>query len=134
MRLKIIVIEKKRIIVDTLRNTLKKHYAFRSISNIEEISKFTDSFQPDIVILGEITMVLKDAIKYIRRVFPNSKIILLYRDEPSKERILENIIAGIDGYIPSGWGIKEIKKGLEYLLKEGILYYSGKTGPLFRLI
>ncbi|MFH1823621.1 MAG: response regulator transcription factor [Candidatus Firestonebacteria bacterium] len=118
--MKILIIENSEIIIDALKNIFKERYTVKSVFDIKDAAKVND-FQPDVVFLGETTVDERGAIKCVKDMFSNSKVVLIYEHEDSKEGILRNIIAGADGYIPSKWGVEKIENAMKYLLKEGVL-------------
>lgn len=125
-KIKVLVIHNTKAFCGTLKNILKKDYIVKCTEEIDKISGFVGNFQPEIIVLGETDKETKEVIKYVKNIFPNSKVLLLH--EISKERILEYVRAGADGYIRSNWKSKELKTAISWLFKDSYLYPRKTAG------
>ncbi|MEK6646250.1 MAG: response regulator transcription factor [Candidatus Firestonebacteria bacterium] len=123
-KIKIYIIEFRKLIRESLVSIFSKleniqvvGYACDIKSALGDMKKNT---KPEMVFIGETELGQRVDIKMMKTVkntFPSAKIILI--SEPEKTNyILEELIAGIDGYISREWGIKELNKALSFL-KEG---------------
>lgn len=120
-KIKILIVQKNKIVSESLKNILKRDYDVKTISNIGSISEISKDFIPYVVFINKGDEDSRELINMVKRIFPKSRVILEYEKETPKEGVLCDIVAGADGYLHSDWGNKEIKRAMKYLLKERYL-------------